>query len=328
MAIRSRTAFKGTGTGAINNASTGLGQTGAGSISPSEVAAILRDIVDSAMFGESISGASGVINIDATTQDAGGGRTITISIPNGAINAGRLGNNAVTASKIANGAVNGGKIANNAVTNAKIANDAINQAKIADNAVGNDQIIDGSISLGSLQTSVSSRLPSTAQISKLAADDIRSITGISISGQTLTITWVDGSGTTQTDDATLPSGGQQPTGQTHAIYVSIAPNNAAFSPTAADFTAAGRSATVSSGTTITTPNWTTGDPTRHIAFAVPSDREITGIGYVGATFANNITAWIKQSGTVTIASATYDVWVSRFALNLRNTQFTITTEAG
>ena len=76
-----------------------------------------------------------------------------------------------------------------------------------------------------LVTTAASGIMSSSDKSKLDDLDVDSITGITVSGQTLTLTWVDSAGVTQTSAATLPSGGGQGSNDGVVDAVSYAAQN-------------------------------------------------------------------------------------------------------
>ena len=158
------------------------------------------------------------------------------------------------------------------------------------------------------------------------------VSGISVdeSSGVLTVTLTrsgTGSPAALSDSVTLPTGGgqQPPPAQTHTLLFAIGANTAQDTFAAADFTASGRSASASTGMTLTTPTWT---GNRHFAIAVPSTRELvsaTTPGFLG----NLVDDMTKAAGTLTVNSETVEVWVSNNALgpSLGGQVLTITTRA-
>ena len=158
------------------------------------------------------------------------------------------------------------------------------------------------------------------------------VSGISVdeASGVLTVTLTrsgTGSPAALSDSVTLPTGGgtTPPPAQTHSLLFAIGANSGQDTFTAADFTASGRSASASTGMTVTTPTWT---GNRHFAIAVPSTRELvtaTAPNFLG----NLVDDMTKASGTLTVNSETVEVWVSNNALgpSLGGQVLTITTRA-
>ena len=218
----------------------------------------------------------------------------------------------VTAADIPANAISQGKIASNAVTSGKLATGAVTAAKIQDGQVTEDK----------LDSDTANKLVSTPTRESWDALDIRTITGFSVSGQTLTITWTDAHGNSQHLDATLPSGGGgQPSTQTHNIWVAASADQT-FTPTEIQ---AGN--TIATGNQVDVPTFS---GLQYVAIVIPATRNLTGIDSSQDMGQNQRGAFATSPATATVNSEAVKIYSSNQRLRgsiVSGATWTITTEA-
>jgi len=93
-----------------------------------------------------------------TISDGGSNSTVTLSVTDLGITAGKLATDAVETLKIKDLNVTEAKIANDAVTNAKIADDAVDTDQLADGAVNEARIEDDAVSYAKMQNALADNI--------------------------------------------------------------------------------------------------------------------------------------------------------------------------